>query len=174
VLAELVLQRLVQEVGRRVVRHRRETDGPRHDRSYTRAKSEPLTPERQHLVVLESRRPEELGACARFLVLDIARIGHLTATLRIEGRGFELRLERPIAEILVGDECREHVCPLVPDELASRRGTGDPHVYVERRRAARALPLLLHESREFLLVHLEPTFCGELLRQLERKAVRVV
>ena len=173
-LAEHVLQRLVQEVGGGVVRHRRKPDRPRHDRSYARPKLEPLAAERQHLVVVEPGRAEELGACARSFVLDVPGVGDLTAALRIEGRLLELRLEAPVAEILVGDDRRQHVGLLVADELGARRRAADAHVDVERRSAARSLALLLHQACELFLVHLEPALGRELLRQLERKAVRVV
>src|SRR5439155_23865092 len=41
-------------------------------------------------------------------------------------------------------------------------------------RTAGAGALLFHEPRELLLVHAEPALAGQLLRQLEREAVRVV
>ena len=58
----------------------------------------------------------------RLLVLDEAGVGDLAAALRVEGRLLELRLEAPVAEILEGDDRRQHVRLLVAHELAARLG----------------------------------------------------
>src|SRR5205085_7674935 len=84
VVAELVLERLVQEVRRGVVRHRREADVPRNDRADARPELEPVAAKGQHLVVLEPDRLHELRARARLLVLDVAGVGDLAAALRVE------------------------------------------------------------------------------------------
>ena len=55
VLAEHLLQRLVQEVRRGVIRHRREAHRPGHDRAHAHPRREALALEGQHLVVVRSR-----------------------------------------------------------------------------------------------------------------------
>ena len=61
VVAEHLLQRLVQEVRRRVVRHRREAHLPRHDGLHAVARREALAAEEEHLVLAEAVRRRELA-----------------------------------------------------------------------------------------------------------------
>src|SRR5205085_4825276 len=71
----------------------------------------------------------------------------------------------------------EHVRLLVADELALKAGTArelDRALVVTRGRRAGALALLAHQSGEPVLVDRQPALARELLRELERKAVRVV
>ena len=94
VLAEHAPQRLVEEVRRRVVRHRREAHRPRHDGADAVAGGEALALEDEHLVVAEpDARRDELGPRAGLVVLDVARVGDLAAARRIERRLAQLRLE---------------------------------------------------------------------------------
>src|SRR5207244_11359295 len=94
VLAEHVLKRLVQEVRRGVVRHRRKAHGPRHDRAHAQARPEALALELEHLVVSrEPVRSDELRARARLFVLDEAGVGDLATAFRIKRRLLELGLE---------------------------------------------------------------------------------
>jgi len=48
-VAEHFSQRLVEKMGRGVVRHCRKTDGPRHNSSNTFAFGKPITLEQEHL-----------------------------------------------------------------------------------------------------------------------------
>src|SRR5204863_8699862 len=130
--------------------------------------AEPLAAEGQHLVVVEPRRLDQLGASAGLLVLDVAGVRDLATALGIERRLLELRLERAVAELCVREDRRQHVRPLVTDEL--RTGAGYPYVHLELRALPRPLALLLHQPGELLFVHLEPTLGRRLLRQLPREA----
>ena len=115
-------QRLVQEVRRRVVRHRREAHRPGHDRLHAVARRESLAFEDEHLVVAEPDRLAQLGARARLLVLDPARVGDLPAAGRIERRALELRLELAVAEVVQREDRRQHLGPVVADEVGRRPG----------------------------------------------------
>ena len=121
VLAQHLVQRLVQEMRARVVRHRRVADRPRDDCANARSFGEPFSSEREDLVVADPGRPDQLGARVRLVMLDVARVGDLAPALRVERRLLELRLERAVPAVLVGEDSREDVCALVADELAARR-----------------------------------------------------
>src|SRR3954471_3902333 len=157
-----------------MVRHRREADRPGHNRADAYAFAESLATEGQHLVVLEPERLDQVGARAGLLVLDVTGVGDLAPALGIEGRLLELRLEGAVAEIRVGEDRRQHLSSLVADELRARRRAADLDVDVESRAPPRALPLLLHQTGELLLVDLESPFGRELLRQLPGEPVGVV
>src|SRR5439155_11368206 len=82
------------------------------------------------------------------------------------------RLEAAVAEILIGEDRRQDVGLLVAYELA-------PHLAADadihrRGRAARPLPLLLHQPPEPVDVNAQPALPRQLLGQLEREAVGVV
>ncbi len=62
VLTEHLAERGLQEVRRRVVRHRREAHAPRHDRPHAVARGESVAAEEKRLVVVEAVRVDELGA----------------------------------------------------------------------------------------------------------------
>ncbi len=177
-LAEHVAQRLVQEVGRGVVRHRRETDAPGHDRSNPVPFGKRVTLEEQRLIFLQPVRLAQLGAADRPVVaLDPARVGNLTAARRVERRFAQLRQEEPVAHILDCTDLREHLGFLVTDELGAKVGAlGElgRALVVLRDRSTRAGPLQLHQPRELLFVDAEASFARELTGQLEWKAVRVV
>src|SRR5262249_58241905 len=96
----------------------------------------------------------------------------LAAAFGVERRLLELRLEGAVAEVGVRKNRGQDVRALVADELAAR--PRHAHLDVEPGALPRALPLLLHEARELLFVHLEASLGSELLRQLPREAVRVV
>src|SRR6266511_5615132 len=177
-VAQDVLERLVEEVRRGVVRHGREPDAPGHDRTHAVAFAEPLAFEQQRLVVLQAVRLAERPASAAAVVgLDPAGISHLSPARRVERRLAKLGEEEPVPELFDGADLRENVGFLVPDELRSEAGglreLGRTLV-VLRDRGTRALALLLHEPRELLLVHAQAALARELLRELEREAVRVV
>ena len=99
VVAEHLAQALVQEVRRRVVRHRRIADAPRDDRLHAVALREAFAAEDELLVRLEPQRLDELGARAAVLALEVARVGDLAAAGGIERRLLELHLEEALAEI---------------------------------------------------------------------------
>ena len=84
-VAEHAAERLVQQVGGGVVRHRREADRPRHDGAHAVADGKTVALEREHLVVADPRRAHKLRARARLLVLDEAAVAHLAAALGVEG-----------------------------------------------------------------------------------------
>src|SRR5207253_1813012 len=69
---------------------------------------------------------------------------------------------------------RQHVRPLVADELGAGRRAADFDLDVEARALSRALALLLHKASELLLVDLQPALGRELLRQLPGEPVGVV
>ena len=93
------------------------------------------------------------------------------AALGVEGRLVQLRVEEAVLARLERRDRRQHVGLLVADELG--RALAD-HPHLEARRRARALPLLLHQPPELVLVDGEAALARQLLRQLEREAVRVV
>ena len=84
VVAERLAERLVQEMRRRVVRHRREAVAPGHDGAHTVADGEALALEEQRLVVAGARGTDELGPRAGLLVLDVAGVRDLAAALGVE------------------------------------------------------------------------------------------
>jgi hypothetical protein len=88
----------VEEVGCRVVGHRREAGPPRHDGADAVARGEPLPTEDEHLVVLEAVRRVQLGASAVLLLHDEALVGHQTATDGIEHRLAQLHEEQPMLD----------------------------------------------------------------------------
>ena len=98
VVAEHLLQHLVEEVRRRVVRLRRVADAPRDDGADAVALGEAFALKDELLVVLEPQRVDEVGARA-VLLLDPARVGDLAAARRIERRLGELDLEVAVAEV---------------------------------------------------------------------------
>ena len=178
VLAEHVAQRLVQEVRRGVVRHRREADGPGDNSSNPVAFGKRVTLEEQHLILLEPVGLSQLGADAGVVVtLDPAGVGDLAAARGIERRLPQLGEEEPVTHVLDCTELRQHLDLLVADELAAKAGAlGElgRALVVLRDRSTRASPLLLHQPGELLVVDSEPSFARELEGQLEREAVRVV
>ena len=177
-VAEDLLQCLVQEVSRSVVRHRREADGPGHDRAHTVAGGEAFTLEQERLVVLETVGLAQLGARAAAVVaLDPARVRDLSAAGRVEGRLPKLREEEAALDVVERTDLREYVRLLVADELGPEAGPLREFgcaLVVLGDRAPRAGPLLLHQVSELLLVHTQAAFARELLRQLEREAVGIV
>ena len=95
VVAEHVLERLVQEVGRGVVGHRREAHLPGDDRAHPVAGGEALALEEERLVVAEAVGGDELGAGA--VLLDPALVADLAAALRVERRLAQLGEEEPVS-----------------------------------------------------------------------------
>src|SRR5262249_20072561 len=151
---------------------------PRDDSSNAIALRETLALEEQHLIVLEAVRVAQLGTRRRIAVeLDPACVRHLAASGRVERRLAHLREEEPVLELFHRAELREDVGLLVADELRAESGRVRElrgALIVARDRRARALALLCHERGELLVVDAEATLASELLRELEREAVRVV
>ena len=119
-VTELFAERFVQEMRRRVVRHRRKTVTPRHDRTHTVADREAVTLEEQRLVVSRAHGANELRPRAGALVLDEARVRHLSPALRVERRLVELRAEATFLVRLEGRYRRQHLGLLVADEIGGR------------------------------------------------------
>ncbi len=92
VVAEHLLQHLVEQVRRCVVRHRGIADVPRHDGVDAVALGEAVALKHELLVVVEPQRLDEVGARA-VLLLDPAGVGDLAAARRVERRLGELDLE---------------------------------------------------------------------------------
>src|SRR5215211_4604024 len=110
---------------RRVIRHRRETDAPRHDGAYAVTGGEALAAEEEHLVRVEPERVDELGPhAARVVALDPALIGDLAATRGVERRLAQLGEKRAVAELLERAELREHVDLGVADEVRGESRLG--------------------------------------------------
>ena len=124
VLAEHLPQRLVEEMRRRVVRHRREPHRPRDDRADAIAGGEALALEDEHLVVADPVRLAQRRRRARLLVDELAGVGHLAAAGGVERRLAQLREEEPLAELLERADLGEDVGLGVADELAREAGAG--------------------------------------------------
>ena len=174
-VAENVLQRLVEQVRRGVVRHCGKADAPRDDCLHAVAGGKAAAAQKQRLVVAEAVRLDELGPRPGAVVeLDEARIGDLSAARRVEGRLAELREEEPVADVLERAELGQHLRLRVADELGleSRRAR-------ELRRplqaclaaAAGNLAMLLHLVPVAVDVDCLAPLLGQLDRQLEREAV---
>src|SRR5204863_77371 len=121
---------------------------------------------------LEPERLDEPRRRAGRLVLDEALVGDLAAAGRVERRLEELRLEEAVPEVGERRDRGQHLRLLVAGEPRLRL-SGDADLG-RRRAPPGALALLRHEPRELLLVHAEAALACELLRQLDREAVRVV
>ena len=161
VVAEHLLQHLVEEMRRRVVRQRRIADVPRHDGADAVALREAQALKHELLVVHEPERLDELGARAVFL-LDPAGVGDLAAARRIERRLGELDLEVAFAEVGERGDRGPHVDLLVADELGSRRA-GEARLVAGRAALAGDLAMLLHQPRVLLVVETEAALARELL-----------
>ena len=171
VVAEHVLQRLVQEMGGRVVGHGRKAMRPGDDRAHAITVVKATAFEHEHLVV--SFEADCLAQCRlgpRLLVDEVAGVRDLAAARRVERRLVQLYFEAAVTAVVERRDRRQDVCLLVSDELRLRPFD----LKLDRNRSARPLPLLLHQRRELVLVDAEPALARKLLGQLERKAVRVV
>src|SRR5512132_2136629 len=110
-------------MSRGVVRHRRETDGPGHDRSNPVPFRKPITLEEERLIILEPVCLPQLGADTRAIgALDPPRVRDLAAPRRIERRLAQLREEEPVAGFLERTDLREDVDLFVTDELGAKAG----------------------------------------------------
>src|SRR5919109_1088334 len=122
-----------------------------------------------------SARSSGLSAC--LLVLDEALVADLAAALGVERRLAQLREEVAALERLERADLRQHLGLLVADELRREAGPlaelRGAHLLAAAARAG-ALALLGHQPRERLLVDGDAALEGELARQLEGEAVRVV
>src|SRR5512132_2347425 len=118
VVAEYVLQRLVQQMRRGVVRHRREADRPRHARANAIARGETGPLEQQRLVVLEAVGLAQLRARA-VLLLDPTEVGDLAAARGIEGRLAQLGEQEHVRPLYERADLRQHHGLQVADELAA-------------------------------------------------------
>ena len=118
VLAEHAPECLVEEMGRRVVRHRREADRPRNDCAHAIAGSEAVTLQDEDLIVPDQALDaDELRPLRAVVLLHEPGVPHLTATIRIERRFPQLRLEGPVAPVDVGADLGQDVELVVSDEL---------------------------------------------------------
>jgi hypothetical protein len=120
VLAEDRAERLVEQVRRRVIRHRREAHLPGDDGPDAVARRKALAAEHERLVAAEPKRGLELHP--RATLLDPAGVRDLPATLRVERRFPELHQERAVAEILERTDLRQHVRLLIADEQRLEAG----------------------------------------------------
>src|SRR5215207_2099313 len=173
VVAEHLLERLVQEVRGRVIGHRRETHLPGNHRFDAIAGSEALAAEEQRLVLTEAEGAGELGSHS--VLLDPAPIAHLTAALGVERRLAELDEKSSVAEGFESPDLRQDFGLLPTDEVGCKSGfAGEVGCSLDLRlvpAGARDLPVLLHQSRKAIIVDREAAFARELPRQLDRKAV---
>ena len=169
-VAEHLLQHLVEEMRRRVVRHRRIADVPRHDSSDAVALREAQALKHELLVVYKPERLDELRPRAVFL-LDPAGVGDLAAARRIERRLGELDLEKAFAEVGERGDRGPHVELLVADELGSGRA-GEARLVAGRAALAGGLAMPRHQPRVLLVVETEAALAPELLGELDGKAVR--
>src|SRR6185437_5906384 len=178
VVAEHVSQRLVQEMRRGVIGHRRVADSPGHHRANTISGSEALALEQQRLVVLKPIGIAELGTrAAPVVTLDPACVGYLAATGHVERRFPQLGQEEPLADLFERSDLGEHVRLLETDELRAevcRLREFSRTVIVLGDRPTRPCALHLHQARELLLVYAQAPLARELARQLEREPVRVM
>src|SRR5918994_147243 len=175
VVSEHLPQRLVKQMRRRVVGHRREADAPRHGGADAVSGGEPGALEDEHLVVPEPDRLAQLRLRLRLLVLQQALIRDLAATLRVERRLAQLGEEEVFVDLLERADLRQHVHLLVADEFGAEAG-GDGEVGRAGADPGRAgagdLAVLGHEPLEAVLVDRDAALARELSRQLEREAVR--
>ena len=114
------------------------------------------------------------GGCARRLVDQLARVGHLAAAVGVERRLAELAEERAVAELLQGADLRQHVRLLVADEPALEAGRlgelGGALDVGLLAPGAGDLAVALHQLAEAVDVDGLAPLLGELLRQLDREA----
>src|SRR5204862_185265 len=80
-------------------------------------------------------------------------------------------LKETVTEIGVRGDRREHLGALVPDEVRPRRAA-EARLVPRRPALPRDLAVPLHQARVLLVVHAEAALARELLRQLDREAVR--
>jgi hypothetical protein len=120
VVAEDLLKRLVEEMCRRVVGHRREAHLPGDAGLDPLARREALPAKDERLVLAEAERGCELGSLP--IGFDPALVAHLPAAVGIEGGLPELGEEDSVAEILDGADLREHFDLLPADELRLEAG----------------------------------------------------
>src|SRR5207244_8481612 len=100
----------MQQMRRSVVRHRRETNCPRHDRAHAVTLGELAALQEEHLILLEAIRVAQLRARGRIAVeLDPPGVGDLPATGGIERRLAELCEEETVLELLERAELRQDV-----------------------------------------------------------------
>ncbi len=179
VLAELVAERALQEVGARVVGHgrapAREVDA-RVDGVAGRELA--VEPHEQGLVALEA--VDRLDLPAHGVRRELAAVGDLAAALGIERRARELDEREPLGDRLDGQHRRLDVELVVAHELRPRGRAREARdalvvdaVAAPRGRAS-ALALSLHVSFEALDVDTEVLLARKLGRQLDREPMGVV
>ena len=169
VVAEDVLERLVQEMRRGVVGHGREAGVPVDDSADTIALGEALALEGQDLLVTEPIGGAENRSRARLLVLEVALVGDLAAAFRIERRIVELRLEEALVDLLVRGDRGQDVELLVAHEARLRAADVRD---LPRLGRLRDDTVLGHPARELFLVDRQPALGGQLPGELDREAVR--
>src|SRR5581483_11464723 len=166
----------VQEMRRRVVRHRREASAPRHDRTHAVAGGKPAPLEDEYLVVLEAIGGTQGCDRSGAFVDELAGIGHLAAAVRVERRLAQLREEGAVGELDARAELGEHVRLLVAHELASEAGGARKLGCALQIRllptGARDVAVLLHQLAEAVDVDGLATLLGQLDCELDRKPER--
>ncbi len=174
VVAEHRPQRLVQEVGRGVVRHRREAHAPRHECLDAVALRKAFALEEQHLVVADAvGGPQHRNRA--IVPLELPGVGHLPTTFRVEGRLVQLRQERAVTELLERADLGQDLGLLPADEVGHKpRGRGElGSVLGLPLPAARArdLAVALHLLQELVLIDRDAPLAGQLDGQLDGEAV---
>src|SRR5581483_9304563 len=181
VLAESLAQRLVQQVGRRVMARDRAAPLRVHRRGRLLSGADRAPIDRADV------RDHALGGTLRVLDADAASrerdhpgVADLAAGLAVERRPLEedlyrLALRRRLDSAAVDPQCGDGgggAELAIAGELRTRQvlGLGEP----VRDGAARTLALRGHRGAESLLVDLDTALVRELARELERKAERVV
>ena len=181
VIAEHLLQRAVQHVRAGVVGLRRAAARRVDDRAHLLIVHQlaVLHDDDQRLILVEANHVDDRGTAR--VGLDMAGVGDLAATLGIERRLAQLHGDAPIADVGEGADARADVVLVVADELGHEPGLACERghaVHVDAATlaggAAGALALRLHQLGKASLINREILFGDELLRQLEREAVRVV
>ena len=179
VIAEHVAQRLVQQVRRGVVRLGREAVAPVDDCLHARSRRQERTSSElddQDLVVTELEDVDDLQPRRLTVHEKVAPVADLAATCGVERTLLELdELARPLQRRRL-DHGGEDVRLGVADEL--RRplaGSNELCRNLLRRvfaSAARHFAVLLHQVVEPVQVERLAALLGELLRELDREAVR--
>ena len=181
VIAEHLLQRAVQHVRAGVVGLRRAAARRVDDRAHLLIVHQlaMLHDDDQRLILVEADHVDDRGAAR--VGLDVAGVGDLAATFGVERRLAQLHGDAAITNIGERTDARPDVVVVVADELGHEPGLARERghlVHVDAATlasgAAGALALRLHQLGKAGLIDGEILLGDELLRQLEREAIRVV
>ena len=173
--AQHLAQRRMQQVGRRVVRHRRAPQLEVDVRAHALAGGDLAALHAGDDLLVVVTADDVLDHRAAVLGLDHSVVGDLAAAGRVERRLAQLQREQAVAAGLERADLRPHVELLVADELGLEAGVQIGHGERHGLGAGTGpLALLVHQPRELGLVHRLAVVGGDLDRQLEREAVGVV